>query len=44
MAWRGFEKIARIQGVLLDPWGLSTCPGMISSRVNEYTEFINGID
>lgn len=28
----------------MDPAGLSNCPGMISSRVNEYTEFKNGKD
>jgi hypothetical protein len=44
MAWRGFDKTARIQGLAVDPARLSNCPGMISNRVNEYTEFKNGKD
>lgn len=41
-ACKGFEKIARIQGLAEDPAGLSTSPGIISNRVNEYTVLENG--
>jgi hypothetical protein len=35
--------MARIHGLAVDPAGLSIWPGMMSSRVNEYTELGNGI-
>lgn len=34
--------MAKIHGLAVDPAGLSICPGMISSRVNEYTELEKG--
>lgn len=38
----GFENTAKIHGLAVDPAGLSICPGMMSSLVNEYNELEGG--